>query len=200
MSRELTLDDILDLRAYERQRESYVDGIIALKRRRRVPVGAIITMVFENRDTMRFQIQEMARAERLSTDEQIETELRIYNPLIPRPGELSATLFVELQSDAGLREWLPKLVGIETAPEIRLGESGEVQVVKALVDEQHASQLTREEITAAVHYVRFQLSEAEIEQFARGPVRLAINHANYQHEVELSEETRRELLMDLRPD
>ena len=83
MSRKLTLDDIADLRAYEREREDFRAHVIALKKRRRVGVGPFMTIVFENRDTIRFQIQEMARVERLATDDAIENELRAYNPLVP---------------------------------------------------------------------------------------------------------------------
>ena len=103
------------LRAYEREREEFRKPIIALKKRRgsRRPVT---TFVFENRDTIRFQIQEMARVEKLISDEAIEGELRAYNPLIPEPGSLSATLFIELVDEAQLREWLPRLVGIERPP------------------------------------------------------------------------------------
>ena len=80
-----------------------------------------MTLVFENRDTVRFQIQEMARVEKIITDEGIEAELDIYNPLIPEPGQLSATLFIELTTDEPLRAWLPKLVGIERAVVLRFG-------------------------------------------------------------------------------
>ena len=82
----LTLEDIADLRAYEREREDFRARIIELKTRRRVHVGPILTFVFENRDTIRFQIQEMARAEKIISDEGIEAELRAYNPLIPEAG------------------------------------------------------------------------------------------------------------------
>ena len=92
MTVKLTLDDISDLRAYERERAEFRRHVIELKKRRRVHVGPIVTMVFENRDTIRFQIQEMARVERLITDEAIEHELDIYNPLIPEPGRLCASL------------------------------------------------------------------------------------------------------------
>src|SRR5690606_28224213 len=118
-------DDIADFRAYERERNDFRAHIIDLKRRRRVPVGPFVTFVFENRDTIRFQIQEMARVERLYSDEQIETELRIYNPLIPEPGQLCATMFLELTSDAELREWLPKLVGIERSVALCIGDDRE---------------------------------------------------------------------------
>jgi hypothetical protein len=190
----LTLDDIADLRAYERERQEFRRHVIELKRHRRIPVGRIVTLVFENRDTIRFQIQEMARAEKMLSDEAIETELAVYNPLIPSAGELSATLFIELTSKEELMEWLPKLVGIETAVELRLGD----EAVRCDVDPDHEKQLTREEITASVHYVRWSLTPEQVERFASGPVRLAVTHPAYSEEVELSEQARESLLGDLR--
>jgi hypothetical protein len=190
----LGLSDIVDLRAYERERPDLQRQVFALKQRRRVSVGPIVTLLFENRDTIRFQIQEMARAEKMLRDEQILEELEVYNPLIPEAGELSATLFVELTSKAELEEWLPKLVGIERAVELRM--AGEV--VTAEPEAAHADQLTREDVTASVHYIRFQLTPEQVERFASGPVRLAINHPAYNEEVELTDETRAELLADLR--
>jgi len=189
----LTLDDIADLRAYERERDDFRRHIIELKRRRRVPVGPIVTLVFENRDTIRFQIQEMARAEKMLSDEAIETELDIYNPLIPSAGELSATLFVELTSKDDLIEWLPKLVGIETAAELRVGDL----VIKNDVDPDHEKQLTREEITASVHYVYFDLTPDQVAAFETGPVTLAVDHPEYAHATALSQPTVAELLADL---
>jgi Protein of unknown function (DUF3501) len=196
----LTLDDISDLRAYERERAEFRTRVIALKKRRRVHVGPVITLVFENRDTIRFQIQEMARVEKLISDEAIETELGIYNPLIPDPGTLAATLFIELVTEDELRLWLPRLVGIETQVELRLGAGPGAQVVRCLVDPDHAKQLTRDEITASVHYVHWTLDPAQVEAFAAGPVTLAIVHPDYQHAVELIPETRAELLADLQGD
>lgn len=194
MSRSLTLDDIVDLRAYEREREEFRERVIALKKRRRVPVGPHITLVFENRETIRFQIQEMARAEKIITDEGIETELRVYNPLIPEPGSLSATLFIELVTDAELREWLPKLVGIERAVVIRTADGREV---RCRPESSHEAQLTRDEITASVHYVRWELTPEEVTAFASGAA-LVVDHPEYPHETTLSEVTLGELLSDLR--
>jgi hypothetical protein len=197
MNEPLTIDDIVDQRAYEREREDFRRHVIALKRRRRVGVGPFVTLVFENRDTVRFQIQEMARVEKIITDEGIQMELDVYNPLIPGPGQISATLFVELVDNHQLVEWLPKLVGIETEVELRLGPSGGRRV-RCRVDEAHLRQLTREETTASVHYVHFDLDDDEIEAFAEGPVILAVTHPSYAHDLELSEDTRSELLADLR--
>jgi hypothetical protein len=193
--RKLTVDDIVDHRAYERERDTFRAHIIEMKKHRRIALGELVTIVFENTDTMRFQVQEMARAERMLTDEAIQTELDTYNPLIPEPGNLSATLFIELTSDDQLRGWLPKLVGIEHSPELRLSDGS---VVRSTPDPAHAAQLTREEITASVHYVSFPFTDAQVAAFAAGPVRLAINHPNYGESVELLPATVAELLTDLR--
>src|SRR5947209_19771236 len=111
--RKLTVADIHDLRAYERERDDFRREIISLKRARRIAVGPITTLVFENTDTMRWQVQEMARAERMMRDEQIAHEVSTYNAIIPDAGELSATLMLELTSEIALKESLPRLVGIE---------------------------------------------------------------------------------------
>lgn len=194
--RHLTLDDIADLRAYERERAEFRSRIIELKARRRVQVGELVTLLFENRDTIRFQIQEMARVEKLITDDAIRNELRAYNPLIPAPGNLSATMFIELVSDAELRYWLPKLVGIERCVAIELADGTRVG---AVVEESHEAQLTREDVTSAVHYVRFELTGAQIEALAAGPARLVVDHPEYRFSTELSPATVAELLADLRP-
>lgn len=192
----LTISEISDLRAYEREREDFRREVIALKKLRRVSVGPVVTVVFENRVTMRFQIQEMARAERMMTDTALEEELRAYNPLIPEPGELSLTVFLELTSDEQLREWLPKLVGIERSFVLRIGEGPEAILVPSRVEEGHASQLTRDEITASVHYVHFSLEGQARHRFSREPVTLVIDHPSYQHECRLNEETKASLEAD----
>ncbi|MCU1352300.1 MAG: fructose-bisphosphate aldolase [Acidimicrobiales bacterium] len=196
----LQLDDIADLRAYERERDDFRRTVIDVKKKRRIHVGPVVTLLFENRDTIRFQVQEMARAERILTDEGIQTELDVYNPMIPEPGNLAATLFIELTSEDQLREWLPKLVGIERSIELRIGgaDGAAPRVVRCVVDAEHEKQLTREDTTASVHYVHFSLDAADVEAFAAGPVTLASSHPAYPHEARLPDETRYELLGDLR--
>lgn len=193
----LTLADIADARAYEREREWFRQGIIALKKVRRVPVGPIVSFVFENRDTIRFQIQEMARAERLYTDEAIQSELDTYNPLIPEPGHLSASMFIELTSRAETDYWLPRLVGIEQSPRLLIGTGSGRETVTCDVDQEHAQQLTREEITAAVHFVRFSLIQSQVERFEREEVALAIDHPAYRETSALTDTTKASLLKDL---
>lgn len=194
----LTLDDIAEPRAYERQRAAFREEVIAAKRLRRIGLGPVLTLVFENALTVRFQIQEMARAERMLTDAQIQVELDIYNRLIPQVGQLSATLFIELVSAEELQEWLPKLVGIERAIELRIGVGDDAVVVPSVVEEEHANQLTRETVTASVHYLRFEFTPAQVAAFAAGPVHLAANHPAYAADTELSDDTKGSLLEDLR--
>ena len=194
-SRRLVLDDIDDLRAYERERDRLRASVIEMKGRRRLSFGTILTLTFENRETMRYQIQEMARVEKLITDAEIQVELDIYNPMIPEQGQLCATLFLELTSDDQMREWLPKLVGIETSVVFVLPNGDRV---RSITEEQHADQLTREHVTAAVHYVRFEFTPEQIDSFASGPVRVEIDHPDYLEVVELLDSTREELLVDLR--
>jgi hypothetical protein len=195
----LTLEDIADVRAYEREREPFRAHIIDLKKRRRVAVGPVVTLLFENRDTIRFQIQEMARAERILTDEGIQTELDIYNPLVPGPGHLAATMFIELTSEEELREWLPKLAGIERSVELRLfgADPNNPEIVAGQLDPAHAEQLTREDTTASVHYLHWTFTPEQIQRFQAGPVQLAVGHPNYGESTELSQATRAELLGDL---
>jgi hypothetical protein len=196
----LTLDDIADQRAYERERDAFRAEVIAAKKLRRISVGPVVTLTFESRLTMRFQVQEMARAERMVSDEQIQHELDVYNRLLPAPAELSATLFLELTTEDELRTWLPRLVGIERSCELRIGTGASAQVVRSTPDEEHDANLTRPTTTSAVHYVRFHFDADQIDAFSTEPVSLAVNHPEYPDGLPgtpLGEGTRRELAADL---
>ena len=193
-SRKLVLEDILDLRAYEKVRVAEKARVLELKRKRRVELGTILTVLFENRDTMWIQIQEMLRAEKVLTDEGVYEELNAYNPLIPEPGQLSCTVFIEITTEAAMREWLPKLVGIERSIILVLSDGTEVHPV---TDAQHDAALTREDITAAVHYIHFNFTPEQVATFAGGPVQLRCIHPNYLEVIELADSTVGELLLDL---
>ena len=192
-SRKLSVADIVDIREYERTRDAFRAEMIELRRRRRVAVGTIVSLAFENRDTIRFQIQEMARVEGITTDHGIHEELDAYNPLIPEVGQLCATLFIELTSDEAIREWLPRLVGIERSVVLRLPDG---EQVRGVVNAQHASQLTRADVTAAVHYITFAFRPEQCAAFGDGTV-LVIDHQPYAEETELVDTTVSELLADL---
>src|SRR5215510_1229076 len=158
--RKLNVEDIVDHRAYERERGEFRARIIAMKKRRRIALGDLLTITFENTDTMRFQVQEMARAERMLTDDAIAGEVAVYNELIPDEGQLSGTLFIELTSDALLREWLPKLVGIQRHVHVELSDGSRVDGVP-----QDEERLTREATTATVHYLKFGFTPEQRARF-----------------------------------
>jgi len=195
-TRKLTLDDIADLRAYERERESFRAQMIEVKRRRRVALGTLITIMFENRDTMRLQIQEMVRVEKVLTDEGVLEELKAYNPMIPEAGQLCATLFLELTSEDQVREWLPKLAGLENSISLLLADGSRV---RGEIDAQHAAGLTRDDVTAAVHYLTFNFTPEQVNAFEAGPVTVECSQPNYLEASALSDSTKTELLTDLLP-
>jgi hypothetical protein len=150
--------------------------------------------VFESFDTVRFQVQEMARVEKIISDEAIQAELDVYNRLLPAARELSATLFIELTTEEQLREWLPKLVGMEREVEFVI----DGDVVPSMPEAQHAAALTRETVTPAVHYLRFPFTEAQVSAFNdAAEVSVASSHPAYEARTVLAPEVRKELLGDL---
>jgi Protein of unknown function (DUF3501) len=191
--RKLTFDDIKDLREYERERDEFRRRIIDVKKQRRVQLGDLLTITFENTDTMRFQVQEMARIERMLTDDQIRQEVETYNQLVPNASELSGTLFLEIDDKERLYEWMPKLVGIQRAVSIWLHDGSSVPSTPEDED-----RLTREETTTTVHYLKFRFTPEEVDAFASGPARVVVDHPHYNAVVELTDEQRSELLRDVR--
>ncbi len=196
MSVTLTLEDIADLRAYERERDAFLARVIAIKKKRRIPVGSLMTLVFENRDTIRFQIQEMARVERIATDEGIANQLRAFNPLISRPGRLSATLFIELTSDDQLRHWLPRLAGVEQTLELHIGRGADLEtlpVVRAPGAVQH-----QPATISTVHYLRWHVTPDQTAKLEIGPATVVCTHPAYREEQILSDTSRQSIVADLR--
>ncbi len=188
--RKLTTADIKDLREYERERDEFLAEIIATKKRRRISIGDLTTIVFENAATMRFQIQEMARAERMLRDEQIAHEVETYNELIPGTGELSGTLFIEIDDEQSLRYWLPRLVGIQDHVHIAVQD----ELVTGRPED--VERLTRPDTTSTVHYLKFAFTPEQQRAFADGPVRIVIDHPEYEAATVLTAEQRDELVGD----
>ena len=188
--RKLTNRDIKDLREYERERAAFRAEIIAMKKRRRLILGDLLSIVFENAATMRFQIQEMARAEKMLRDEQIAHELDTYNQLLPETGELSGTLFIEIDDADALHYWLPRLVDIEQYVQFVVGS----EAVPAR--EEDAERLTRVDVTSAVHYLKFAFTPEQQRAFGGGPVRIVVTHPEYEADVTLTDEQRDELVGD----
>jgi hypothetical protein len=188
----LTVDDLeLDLDAYGARRDDSRAAAIALKKHRRVSLGDVVTLVFENRDTLKHQVQEMLFVERTTDLAKIGEELDVYNPLMPTSHELSATLFLELPDMATLKAELPRLAGIEHCFSLVVGGTP----VKAVGEEGRS----REDYTATVHYLRFPLSDDERDAFRDPgvPVEVAVDHPNYADSAPLTGDVRRSLLADL---
>jgi Protein of unknown function (DUF3501) len=191
--RPVTLDDVIGIDRYEAVRNELRSRIIALKRRRRLTVGPFVTFVFENHDTVHFQIQEMIRAERITDLDAIRFELEVYNALLPRVGELSATMLIEITAEEDIPKRLNSLLGIDEAVRFEIGDDW---VVPAVFE---AGQ-SNEEKLSAVQYVRFPLPAAARVAFAdpNVPVVLVVDHRNYRARANVEADMRAALAEDLR--
>ncbi len=196
----IELGDVLNFFEYEKVRERMRGRVIDLKRARRVPVGRHLSFVFENRDTVLFQIQEMCRVERITDDAKIQDELDVYNALLPKPGELSATLFIEITDKDQIQAVLDRFLGIDTGG-IDAGPTVWIQVGKdfAVPGEFEAGHSDEEKgKLSAVHFVRFSFPPGAVSAFLDSPVHLVVDHPAERARVELSAATKAELLADLR--
>jgi hypothetical protein len=191
----LTLEDVYDLDRYEAIREPYRRAILLHKRARRLAVGDRVTIVFEDRETVRWQVLEMARVERIRDAALLQHELDVYNELLPGEDSLSATLFIEITDVAAIRPELDRLIGIDERLCLVLGSGAAALRVRGRFD---AQQLEEERISA-VHYVRFPLAEAARAAFLDPslPARLELDHPHYAAAAEIPQAMRASLLRDL---
>jgi Protein of unknown function (DUF3501) len=185
--------DILNLYEYERVREGRRRAVIALKAERRVEVGRYLSFVFENRETVWFQIQEMIRAERIVDEAKVAEEIAVYNSLLPGPGQLAATMFIEIAEPERIKPVLDALLGIDTRDYVRLEVDGHVVVGR--FETGHSDEGLGK--LSAVHFVRFTLPAAALGGFAEAEVALVVEHPNERARTVLSAATRRRLAEDL---
>jgi hypothetical protein len=192
----IQMSEVKNLVEYEKVRETMRGALIARKQHRRVILGDALSLLFENRDTVLLQIQEMIRTERIVHDEKIQDEIDAYNALIPNAGELSATLFIEIpglihMSQEDVRVTVNRFQGIDRAVWLVAGD----QRVAASFEPGHS----KEEKMAAVQYVRFAVDAKARAALAdrSQPARIVVDHPNYKAEMAVSPETRAELLADL---
>ena len=186
----LAASDVRPPADYEPVRAEARRQVIELKRHRRVLLGPLVSLVFENRDTVRAVVEELLRAERIQDPGRIAEELAVFNELIPGDRELSATMFLEVTDPAELAQRLGELRGIEAAVHLEIDGDR--------VDQVHEEGRSRDDRTSSVHYLRFRLTEEQRAAFLRGVEVAAIaDHPNLSARTVLSEDQRMALAADL---
>lgn len=184
---------LLPLEAYARERIAFRARVIEHKKRRAVHLGEHVTLNFEDELTIRYQIQEMLRIERIFEETGIEDELDAYNPLVPDGSNLKATMMIEYPDVAERQRSLARLKGIEHRVWVQVADGARVV---AIADED----LEREnaEKTSAVHFLRFELDAAMRKDLRSGaPLRFGVDHPQYQAQVAVSPAVRDALAGDL---
>jgi hypothetical protein len=186
-------DSLLSLEAYARERNAYRSRVIAHKRLRTVHVGEHVTLVFEDEQTIRYQVQEMLRIERIFEEQGIRGELEAYNPLIPDGGNWKATMLIEYPEPEERRRRLAELKGIEDRTWVQVEGC---ERVHAIADEDLERE--NEEKTSSVHFLRFELAEEMRRSLKRGAgLVVGVDHPNYRASVAVAPEVRASLAGDL---
>lgn len=192
----IVLADLMNIIEYEKVRKNYRANIVAYKKYRRISLGPNITVTFENRKTMMFQIQEMMRAERMVHDHQIEEEIAVYNSLLPMKDCLSATLFIEVTEDAQIRSVLNRFIGLTK------GDSVYFKVGSTAIPAKFEADREEEDKISSIHYVQFQFNAEAMTVFQDQdqPVELVIDYKDYSYKSLFGDVERRSLLADLLTD
>jgi hypothetical protein len=190
------LEDIVDREKYAGLRPSYRAAVIDYKRNRRLAVGENITLLFEDRETLRFQVQEMVWVEGIALPEKIQHEIDTYNELMPADRELSATLFIEITEAAKIRAALDRLIGVDEHVSLIVGEERDAIEIGARFDPKQME----EDRISAVQYIKFAFDETAQRLFCdpKTLARVRVSHPNYQREVEIPPITRESLIRTLR--
>ena len=188
----ITLADVRPLPEYEAMRDAMRTHVIDVKKRRRVPLGDRISLVFENRETVLYQVQEMVRAERITAPDAIQAEIDVYGPSVPERNELSATMFIEITDREVVRPELDRLIGVNERLRLRIGER---HVIPGVFE----PGWSREDRIAAVQYVKFPLTPEQAEAFSAGhePVFIEVDHPGYQASTQIDGAIRQTLAREL---
>jgi len=171
----LTKSDLLSLEEYSLNRDRLREEVLVLKKDRKIQIGINVTLLFENLKTIKYQIQEMLRIEKIFEPNGIQEELDAYNPLIPDGSNLKATMFIEFQKESVRKEKLESLVGIEDKVWLQVGENDRIF---AIADED--LERSTPDKTSAVHFLRFELSNLMVKDLQSGSTLFAgIDHPEY---------------------
>ncbi len=187
-------DSLLSLEAYARERPELRARVIPHRRLRTVDLGSHVTLHFEDEMTVRYQIQEMLRVERIFEEDGIRAEIDVYGPLVPDGTNWKATMLIEYTDEAERRRELTRLVDIEDRVWVRVAGFGKTY---AIADED----MEREnaEKTSAVHFLRFELAPQQIAALKAGAnLDMGVDHEHYEARSDVAAATRAALVADLR--
>jgi hypothetical protein len=186
-------ESLLSLEAYARERNAFRARVIEHKKRRTLHLGAHLTLLFEDELTIRYQVQEMLRIERIFEDHGIQHELDAYNPLVPDGSNWKATMLIEYPDAQERKRMLARLKGVERRVWMQVGDG---ERVYAIADEDLERE--NEDKTSSVHFLRFELAPAMREALRRGAeLRAGVDHPEYRASAELAPEVRAALTADL---
>jgi hypothetical protein len=190
----ITRDSLLTLEAYAKARNDFRAQVMAHKKNRAVPLGSHVTLLFEDELTMRYQVQEMLRAEKIFEESGIQDELNAYNPLVPDGSNWKATMMVEYAEVEERKVMLGRLVGIEHKVWVKVNGFDRVYPI-ADEDMERAT----EEKTSAVHFLRFELTPEMCQNLKSGAgLAMGVDHPAYQACVDpLPPAVKESLIQDL---
>ena len=190
----LTREDLWSLEDYAQKRDAFRRQLIEHKRVRSLQVGPDVRLLFEDRLTMQYQIQEMLRSERIFEPQGIQDELDTYNALIPGADNLTATMMIEFENVAERQQALARFVGIEDRVWLQVAGS---KRVNAVADED--MDRSTDDKTSSVHFLRFELTAPMVSALKNGAVLSAgIEHTNYSYTLAaIPAELRASLMADL---
>ncbi|MCK4560563.1 MAG: DUF3501 family protein [Calditrichia bacterium] len=189
--RKMQIEDVLDLTTYEKQRKDIRPKIIEIKNMRRIHVGPKVTYLFENYDTMWYQVQEMTRAERIVEEEGIMGELNAYNELIPDTNQLSTSMFIEIDNVSERKSFLTQIVDLPDHTYLEVdGEK-----IVPIFDPRQGS----ENKLSSVQYLKFDLTEDQVQKFTDSKLKvvLGFDHPLYTYVHELTAKQKSTLYEDM---
>ncbi|SVB86958.1 uncharacterized protein METZ01_LOCUS239812 [marine metagenome] len=192
MTNLLKREDLFSLEEYAEQRSNIRKNVMNVKKLREVNLGEHIRLLFENHQTVQYQVQEMLRIEKIFEAAGIQDELDVYNPLIPDGSNLKATMMIEYTDVVERTKALSNLIGIEKSIYFQVGNH---QNVYAICNED----LEREtdEKTSSVHFMRFEFEQTMIADFCKGiNVKIGVSHPNYDCEIILEQRVKDQLNQD----
>lgn len=195
--RKINFSEIISPQEYEKRRKTLLEHITNLREKLKVRVGSQILIVFENRDTLLFQIQEILRTEQILSDDEIKYEIDAYNELIPEKNEIAATLFVEVDDIRSLCQSLNRLVGLDKGKYLYLQVDDKFKIYAEFEKENY-----KENLISTIYFIKFKLKPEEIEEIKNldNELKIVIEHPNYKSYAIISKETREELISELESD